>query len=252
MSAGSHDNFVHLHVHTEYSMLDGAARLGDLAAARRRPRHAGHRDDRPRQRVRGLRVLQEVHGRRGQADHRHGGLLHPQHQPPRAQARQLLQGRARRRLQSWRLHPHDAAGGVHRGHAQPVPAQHRGVARRLLPAPARRPRAAVPARPGHHRDHRLPVGRDPGPPAPRQLRGCPQDRRRLPGHPRPGQLLPRADGPRPRHRAPGPRRPAEAVPGPAHPAPGHQRLPLRPRVRRAEPGAPALHQLRLDDGHPGR
>ena len=25
--------FVHLHVHTEYSMLDGAARLGDLVAA---------------------------------------------------------------------------------------------------------------------------------------------------------------------------------------------------------------------------
>ena len=24
------DSFVHLHVHTEYSMLDGAARLGDL------------------------------------------------------------------------------------------------------------------------------------------------------------------------------------------------------------------------------
>ena len=113
-------------------------------------------------------------------------------------------------------------------------------------------RAALPARPGHHRDHRLPLGRDPGPPAPRQLRGGPQDRRRLPGHPRPGQLLPRADGPRPRHRASCPRRPAEAVPGPAHPAPGHQRLPLRPRGRRAEPGAPALHQLRFDDGHPGR
>ncbi|WP_028658799.1 DNA polymerase III subunit alpha [Nocardioides insulae] len=31
MSAGSQDQFVHLHVHTEYSMLDGAARLGDLA-----------------------------------------------------------------------------------------------------------------------------------------------------------------------------------------------------------------------------
>lgn len=26
------DSFAHLHVHTEYSMLDGAARLGDLAA----------------------------------------------------------------------------------------------------------------------------------------------------------------------------------------------------------------------------
>ncbi len=31
MSTGSHDPFVHLHVHTEYSMLDGAARLGALA-----------------------------------------------------------------------------------------------------------------------------------------------------------------------------------------------------------------------------
>jgi len=30
MSAGSSDSFVHLHVHTEYSMLDGAARLPDL------------------------------------------------------------------------------------------------------------------------------------------------------------------------------------------------------------------------------
>jgi len=32
MSAGSSDSFVHLHVHTEYSMLDGAARLGDMFA----------------------------------------------------------------------------------------------------------------------------------------------------------------------------------------------------------------------------
>ena len=34
---GSSDSFVHLHVHTEYSMLDGAARLDDLfdEAARR-------------------------------------------------------------------------------------------------------------------------------------------------------------------------------------------------------------------------
>ncbi|MCM0621603.1 DNA polymerase III subunit alpha [Nocardioides bruguierae] len=31
MANGSSDSFVHLHVHTEYSMLDGAARLGDLA-----------------------------------------------------------------------------------------------------------------------------------------------------------------------------------------------------------------------------
>ena len=32
MTAGSSDSFVHLHVHTEYSMLDGAARLGEMFA----------------------------------------------------------------------------------------------------------------------------------------------------------------------------------------------------------------------------
>ena len=35
MTAAGHrgDGFAHLHVHTEYSMLDGAARLKDLFAA---------------------------------------------------------------------------------------------------------------------------------------------------------------------------------------------------------------------------
>ncbi len=32
MAAGDGDSFVHLHVHTEYSMLDGAARLDELFA----------------------------------------------------------------------------------------------------------------------------------------------------------------------------------------------------------------------------
>ena len=32
MAGSAGDSFVHLHVHTEYSMLDGAARLGDLFA----------------------------------------------------------------------------------------------------------------------------------------------------------------------------------------------------------------------------
>src|SRR5205085_12695589 len=32
LMAGVTDSFVHLHVHTEYSMLDGAARLDDLFA----------------------------------------------------------------------------------------------------------------------------------------------------------------------------------------------------------------------------
>ena len=51
---------------------------------------------------------------------------------------------------------------------------------------------------------------------------------------------------------PGPRGAAPAGQGPADPAAGHQRLPLRHARGRAQPGAPALHQLRVDDGHPGR
>ena len=42
------DSFVHLHVHTEYSMLDGAARLKDLFAETARlemPALAGERED---------------------------------------------------------------------------------------------------------------------------------------------------------------------------------------------------------------
>ena len=41
MSSGSvkGGDFVHLHVHTEYSMLDGAARLDDLFRRTGRARH---------------------------------------------------------------------------------------------------------------------------------------------------------------------------------------------------------------------
>ena len=64
---------------------------------------------------------------------------------------------------------------------------------------------------GHHRHHRLPVRRGADPAAARATttRRC-GGRGRVPGHLRPGQLLPRADGPRPRHRDAGPRRPAAA------------------------------------------
>ena len=105
---------------------------------------------------------------------------------------------------------------------------------------------------GHHRHHRLPLGRGPGPPAPRQLRRRPPGGRRLPGHPRPRQLLPRADGPRARHRAPGPRRPAAARRRPRIPLLATNDSHYVDAGGRALPGAPALHQLRLDDGHPRR
>ena len=72
-----HQDFVHLHVHTEYSMLDGAARLDDLftaAAAQGMPALAmtdhgnlfGAYD-----------FYTRGQGGRRQADHRDGGLLRP-------------------------------------------------------------------------------------------------------------------------------------------------------------------------------
>ena len=86
MTAGR-DGFVHLHVHTEYSMLDGAARLGDMfertaelgMAAIAMTDHGnvfGAYDFWAKARAAGR-----------QADHRHGGLLHPQHLPLRQKRR---------------------------------------------------------------------------------------------------------------------------------------------------------------------
>ena len=240
----SSDSFAHLHVHTEYSMLDGAARLDDLFARTAELGMDADRHDRPRQRVRCLRVLVQGEGPRGEADHRHGGLLHAQHLPLRQEAGPLERRRRRRRLRLGLLHPHDAARGVHPGHAQPLPAQqpgqHGGV---LLPA-ARRPRAPLGVRPRADR----------APPAARPARsrpGCASATTPRPGRRRPtsrtssaGQLLPRADGPRALHRAPGPRRPAQAQQGPRHPADRDQRLPLRPARGRPLPGAPAVRLLR--------
>ena len=57
---GGSDSFVHLHVHTEYSMLDGAARLTELFEETAPHGHAGPGHDRPRQRLRRLRLLRKA------------------------------------------------------------------------------------------------------------------------------------------------------------------------------------------------
>ena len=216
MSAGSNDNFVHLHVHTEYSMLDGAARLGALA---KRTAELGmpaiamtdHGN------VFGPTSSTRRPSRRGQADHRHGGLLHAQHQPLRAQARQLLQGRARRRLGRG-AYTHmtllsESTEGMHNLFRLSTGAWRDG----FFQQPPRRPRAALPS------TAQGIIGTT-GCPRARSRSTCgtatttpPAGRRGLPGDPRPRQLLPRADGPRPRHRAPGPRRPAPPRQGPRIP-----------------------------------
>ncbi len=186
--------------------------------AHRRARHGRDRDDRPRQRVRRLRLLVQGQGGRGQADHRHRGLRHAQHLALRQEAGAVERRRRRRRVRLRRLHPHDDVGREHQGHAQPVPAL---LARLdgglLLPAPDR-PRAADGVRRRTDRHDRLPVRRGPDLAAHRRLREGPRGGRRLPGDPRQGQLLPRADGPRARHRDPRPRRPAAPEQGPRHPA----------------------------------
>ena len=60
-------------------------------------------------------------------------------------------------------------------------------------------------------------------------------RGRVPGPVRPGQLLPRADGPRPRHRDPGPRGSAAPRQRPETADHRHQRLALHPRARTPPP-----------------
>ncbi len=79
-------SFAHLHLHTEFSMLDGAARVEEVVkrAAVRRP--AGHSHNRPRQHVRRPGFLQGRPRGRGEAHHRDRGL-HGGREPPGAPLR---------------------------------------------------------------------------------------------------------------------------------------------------------------------
>ena len=54
----SERSFTHLHTHTEFSMLDGAARVGDLVAAAVADGQPALGHHRPREHVRGPRLLQ--------------------------------------------------------------------------------------------------------------------------------------------------------------------------------------------------
>ena len=209
-SSSGHEQFVHLHVHTEYSMLDGAARL-DRAVRRGRPHgHAGPGHDRPRQRLRRLR------------------LLHARPPPPGVKPIIGMEAYVTPNTDRAASAPgcggpsggdDDVSGGGAFTHmtllAENTAGMHnlfrlssRSSHRGLLLQAARRPRTARRVRRRPDRHHRLPVRRDPDLAAHRRLREGPGQRRRVPRHLRQGQLLPRADGPRPRHRDPGPRRPA--------------------------------------------
>ena len=180
-----------------------------LHAGRRRPAqghvrrlpaggHAGRRHHRPRQRLRGLRLLGQGERRGHQADHRDRGLRGPRAPAvPAAGAVGNPGAEGRRRVRRRGVHPHDAARRDHRGHAQPVPAVLAGLARRLFPQAPDGPRTAGGARQGDHRHHRLRVRRGADQAPARPVRRGGRGGGRLPRHLRPGQLLRRDHGPRP-------------------------------------------------------
>ena len=117
----SSDSFVHLHVHSEYSMLDGAARVGELMSAAVEQgmpaigvtdhgNNFGAYDFWKQANDAGIKPIIGTEA-----------YLTPGTAPRRQDPRALGQRRRGRRLGLGRLHAHDPALGDHRGHAQPVP-----------------------------------------------------------------------------------------------------------------------------------
>ena len=209
------DSFVHLHVHTEYSMLDGAATVEASCSSE------VDRQGMPA-------VAMTDHGNmHGAYEFYHAakkagvkpiiGIEAYVAPESRYHKKPVFWGQARRPRRDGEggdvsgggLHPHDDVGGrtptactTCSGSPR---APRRGLLQQVAPDGQRADRRA---RRGDHRHHRLPVRRGADPAAARPVRRGAQGRRDVPGHLRQGELLPGADGPRPRHRAPGPRRPA--------------------------------------------
>ena len=89
----SHAEFVHLHVHSEYSLLDGAAQLEKLVEEGQGPALPGHRADRPRQPLRRHRLLPRRAEGRHQADPRLRALRGPGRTEGAGLAGRRLRGR---------------------------------------------------------------------------------------------------------------------------------------------------------------
>ena len=167
----SSDSFVHLHVHTEYSMLDGAARIGDLftqAAEMGMPALAttdhgyvfGAYEFWKKAQGTGVKPIIGVEA-----------YVTPGHPPHRQDPGQV----GRRAHQPG----DDVSGSGAYTHMTLLARNNNGLHNLFrmdspgLPRPglrqvaADRPRAARPLRPGPDRHHRLPVGRGPDPAAAR-------------------------------------------------------------------------------------
>ena len=194
------DSFVHLHVHTEYSMLDGAAKIAKLAArAKELGMPAVAMTDHGN--MFGAYEFQKTVAGAGLTPiigieayvapesrlHRQPVYWGEQHQRKTDEAT----GRGGDVSASGSYLHKTLLGGQRAGAAEPVQDLLAGLAGGLLPqvaADGRRAARAVPR--GHHRDHRLPVRRGADPAAARPVRRGAQGRREVPGHLRQGELLP--------------------------------------------------------------
>ena len=212
-STSSAGNFVHLHVHTEYSMLDGASlldglfsRVSELGMPAIAMTDHGNLHG-------AYDFYAKAQAARRQADHRHRGLPHPRHL--RGERRRVRWGKGDLAEEGGK----DVAGGGAYTHmtmwAETTEGMHnlfRLASLASLEGYYYKPRMDRELLQryckGHHRQHRLPVRRDPDPADARPVRRGAARGRGVPGHLRQGQLLPRADGPRHRRRAGHPRRPA--------------------------------------------
>ena len=178
------NDFVHLHTHSEFSLLDGLGRITDLVDTSITPRLRLARRHRPRRALRIRRVLPGGDEGGHQADPGRRDLRRPAHDGgPRPARRQPAV-------------PHDPAGDRPRRLSQPVPAAHRRPHRRLLLQAAHRSRAPRPLQPGPRRPQRLPWRRDPQGAGGGGLGPRAHGRRRVRRHPGQGPVLPRAPGPR--------------------------------------------------------
>jgi DNA polymerase III subunit alpha len=165
------NDFTHLHVHSEFSLLDGLGRITEMVE--QAPTHGFDSlgADRPRRAVRRGRLLPGLPRTPDQADHRRRDLRRPP-----------LDGRPRGQGGRPALPPDPAGQGLARL-PEPVPHRHRRPPRRLLLQAAHRPRVPRPARRGPHRPLGLPQRRGAARAGGGRLAGR-APRRRVPRHPR--------------------------------------------------------------------
>ena len=153
-------DFVHLHLHTEFSLLDGACRIDELLDEARQAEDAGARGHRARQHVLGGRLPRRA--RKNAASSRSSAARSTSRRATPRQERH-----ARRDGE-----PPGAAGRDRRGLQEPDQAGLVGLHRRLLLQAAHRQGAAGAARRGPDRPEQLPQGRG------RRARSAPSRRRR--------------------------------------------------------------------------